>query len=211
MSFFQASRSISTITQTLDTSCNVVSNTCSALMSSYALDIRSPSYCSDDYNRQNPIVRQAHNGLLAYDVLYRASCEHAQPTASNNHSSAYCFANAVTNTSAPSDSYVYYLPLGIPLPAGTQPTCDQCLRSVMADFQAQAGNQSQPISLTYTQGAQLVNQQCGPNFVNQSAPSSGGGNSKNTSAADPIAMASKWLEIAALLAGAVQIFMWRYF
>lgn len=202
MSFFDASRSLPTIKQSLDASCNVITTTCSSLMAQYALSLRSPSYCSDDYNRQNPIVRQAYNGLLSYDVLYRASCEHAQPTASNNQSSAYCFANAVTNTSDPSDSYIYYLPLGIPLPAGTQPACDQCLKSVMADFQAQAGNQSQPISLTYTEGAQLVNQQCGPNFVNQSAPTSSGGNSKGTSAAAPNAVVSGWLGTAVVLIGA---------
>ena len=207
MSFFEASRSIATITQSIDASCNVVSDTCSALMSSYALNIRSPSACSDDYNRQNPIVRQAYNGLLAYDVLYRASCEHAQPTASNNQSSAYCFADAVTNTSAPSNSYIYYLPLGLPLPGGTQPTCDSCLKTVMADFQAQAGNQSQPISLTYTQGAQLVNQKCGPGFINQSAPSTAGGNSKSASGAGPMAMASEWVGTAALLIGAAHLFI----
>ena len=204
MSFFVASRSVPTITQTLDASCNVVSNTCSAIMSSYALDIRSPSYCSDDYNRQNPIVRQAYNGLVAYDVLYRASCEHAQPTASNNQSSDYCFADAVTNTSAPTDSYIYYLPLGIPLPAGTQPTCDHCLKTVMADFQAQAGNQSQPISLTYTQGALLVNQQCGPNFVNQSAPTTGG-SGKSASAASAVSVASGWLVATAVVIGTAQL------
>ena len=207
MSFFLASRSVATITQTLDASCNVVSNTCSALMSSYALELRSTSYCSDDYNRQNPIVRQAYNGLLAYDVLYRASCEHAQPTASNNQSSDYCFADAVTNSSAPTDSYIYYLPLGIPLPADSQPTCDKCLKNVMADFQTQAGNQSQPISLTYAQGAQVVNQQCGPNFVNQSAPTTGGGSGKSISTASPTATAPQWLGIAALVVGAAQLLL----
>ena len=205
MSFFVASRSVATITQTLTASCNVVSPACSALMSSYALDIRSPSYCSDDYNRQNPIVRQAYNGLLAYDVLYRASCLHAQPTAFNNQSSDYCFADAVTNTSAPTDSYVYYLPLGISLPAGTQPTCNQCLKDTMTVFESQAGNQSQPISLTYAEGAQLVNQQCGPNFVNQSIPNGAGGSSKSTSAASPVGVVSTWLGAAAVGVGAAQL------
>ena len=205
MSFFVASRSVATITQTLTASCNVISPACSALMSSYALNLRSPSYCSDDYNRQNPIVRQAYNGLLAYNVLYRASCLHAQPTAFNNQSSDYCFADAVTNASAPTDSYVYYLPLGIALPAGTQPTCDQCLKDTMAVLESQAGNQSQPISLTYAQGAQLINQQCGPSFVNQSVPNAGGGNGKSASAASSTIGVSGWLGAAAAVMGVAQL------
>ena len=175
-------------------------------MSSFAINLRAPSYCSDDYNRQNPIVRQAYNGLLAYDVLYRASCLHAQPTASNNQSSDYCFADAVTNTSAPTDNYIYYLPLGIPLPAGTQPTCDQCLKDTMGVFEAQAGNSSQPISFVYAQGAQLINQQCGPNFVNQSVPTGGGGN-KSTSAANPQTSVSEYLWTAAIVIGAAQLLL----
>ncbi len=176
-------------------------------MSSFAINIRSPSYCEDDFNRQNPIVRQAYNGLLAYDVLYRASCLHAQPTASNNESSDYCFADAVTNTSAPTDSYIYYLPLGIPLPAGTQPTCDQCLKDTMGVFETQAGNQSQPISFVYAQGAQLINQQCGPNFVNQSVPSGGGGSGKSSSAARSSTIASGWLRSTLVVVGVIWLLL----
>lgn len=205
MSFFDASRTVASMTTTLSASCNVVSPACSALMSSLALSLRSPSACSDDYQRQNPIVRQAYNGLLAYDLLYRASCLHSTPTGYNNQSSDYCFADAVTNTSSPSDSYVYYIALGIPLPAGTQPTCDQCLKDTMNVFNAQAGNKSQPISLTYTGAAQLVDLQCGPEFVNQSAPSSSG--SGSTSAGAPArGSSSLWLGLTAAVFGAVHLF-----
>ena len=201
MAFFDASRSVANITQVLSASCNVVSPACSALMSSYAINVRSPSYCSNDYNLQNPVVRQAYNGLLAYDVLYRASCLHAQPTASNNQSSDYCFADAVTNTTAPSDSYIYYLALGIAMPGGSQPTCNQCLKDTMGVLATQAGNQSQPVSYVYAQGAQLINQQCGPNYVDGSASSGNGASGKSTSAASLQARVSGWFGAATVLVG----------
>lgn len=153
-------------------------------MSSLALSIRSPSTCSDDFNQQNPMVRQAYNSLVAYDVMFRASCLKATPAPYNNRSSNYCFADAVTNTSSPTDSYVYYLPLGMSLAAGSQPTCSQCLQDTMRVFASQATNKTQPVSITYLNAAELVNRQCGPNFVNASMPagSTAGGSASSNAA-----------------------------
>ncbi|KAL9123650.1 MAG: hypothetical protein Q9217_006937 [Psora testacea] len=173
-SFFAASRSPSTLDPVLSASCGGEPPACSSLMTSYASTLRSNSACSDDYNRQNPLVRQAYNGLLSYDIVYRAICLKAQPSAQNNQSSDYCYTNAVTNMSSPTDSYVYYLPLGVDLPAGSMPTCSQCLKDTMDVFSATASNKTQPITLTYVNAAQMVNLQCGPNFVNQSIPGASG-------------------------------------
>lgn len=148
-------------------------------MSSFELQLRSQSNCGEDYSRQNPIVRQASNSLLAYDVLHRASCLHAQPSQFNNQSSDYCYADAVNNITNPSDSYIYYLPLGIDLPPGTTPSCSSCLQSTMNVFQSQAGNASQPISITYPKAASTINAVCGGSFVNQSLVAVGGGGNGN--------------------------------
>jgi hypothetical protein len=79
------------------------------------------------------------------------------------------YANAVTNTSATTDSYPYYLPLGVALPGGTRPTCNSCLQNAMAIFSSFAANTSQPISKTYNAAAQQVQVGCGPMFVNKTA------------------------------------------
>ena len=156
-------------------------------MSSYAVTLRSSTACQDDYNSENPEVRQAYAGLLAYDVSYNASCLKNSPVSGDpdkqQNNKNYCFANAVTNTSSPTDSYIYYLPLGTPLPSGSLPTCDFCLTTTMAVFANEAANKSQPLSLDYVQSATMVNQMCGPAFVNATIPSAGssgsGGGSKS--------------------------------
>ena len=203
MSFFTSSRTPDGLDPVLSASCNIVLSACSSLMSSYALTLRSNSGCSEDYNRQNPTVRQAYNGLLAYDILYRASCLKAQPSAQNNQSSDYCYSDAVTNTSSPTNSYVYYLPLGVNLPAGSMPTCSQCLKDTMAMFAATASNKTQPITLTYIDAARMVNLQCGPNFVNQSVP--GASSSSSGARATPSAMGLGWTGLIIAVVGVMQI------
>lgn len=214
MSFFDATRSLSTITAVLNASCSVFFPTCSSLMSSFALTLRSSSACQDDYNSENPQVRQAYGGLLAYDVSYNASCLKNAPVPGgapdpqqDNHN--YCFANAVTNTTSPTDSYIYYIPLGIPLPSGSLPTCDACLANTMAVYAAAAANRSQPLNLDYVDSATRVNEMCGPSFVNASIPdagsgSAGGGKKSAASRArgGDGAAAARWMGWAGWLVGA---------
>ena len=156
-----ASHSITRITQTLDATCNVDFSTCSSLMSSFANQLRDSENCGQDYTNENPIVRQAYDGFLAYSPLYQASCL-------KDSSGSYCYADAITNVSSPSDSYVYFLPLGISLPGGSRPTCSTCLKQTMAIFAQSAGNLSQPISIDYSSAATQIDAGCGPNFVNAS-------------------------------------------
>ncbi|MCJ1458711.1 hypothetical protein MMC28_009085 [Mycoblastus sanguinarius] len=202
LSFFQASRSVESITTTLNASCNIVFPVCSSLMSSFARTMVTDTACGEDFKRQNPIVRQAYNGFLAYDVLYNASCTHSTPSPANNNSANYCFADAVTNTSSPTDSYVYYLPLGVQLPAGTMPTCDTCLQNIMSMFAKVASNKSQPLNLDYMSAATLINEGCGPNFVNANVPNASGKSSSSVAAkSGPVG----WLSTFAVLVGVAQV------
>ncbi|CAK3893508.1 Hypothetical predicted protein [Lecanosticta acicola] len=156
--FFEASRSLLSVTQTLDATCNVNFGQCSALMSTLAQQVLLPTTCGEDLQMLNPLVTQARNGFLAYASLYHAGCL----TDSDGN---YCYANAVTNVSAPTSSYIYYLPLGVQLPGGARPACNECLRNTMAIFADQAANSSQPLSKDYTSAAQQVQMNCGPTFV----------------------------------------------
>lgn len=153
-------------------------------MSNLAVDIQKDENCGADFQMGNPQVTQAYTGLLAYQPSYHAGC------LTDSHGN-YCFANAVTNASAPSSSYIYYLPLGVSLPGGTQPTCDTCLQNTMRTFAAYATNSSQPLSADYSAAAEQVDMICGPRFAESAvqtgaAPSiyaAGGGLSIVTAAA----------------------------
>ena len=182
-------------------------------MSSFAQTLRSSTACQDDYNSENPQVRQAYAGLLAYDVSYNASCLKNSPTAGSldkqQDNDNFCFANAVTNKTSPTDSYIYYLPLGISLPSGSIPTCDSCLTSTMAIYANAAANKSQPLNLDYVNSATMVNEMCGPAFVNASIPSasssSGGAGGKKSAAARLGSADAAWTGWLGALVGAAAL------
>lgn len=161
-SFFQASRSYVRITQTLEATCAANLNTCTSVMGGLARELVSVGNCATDYTNDNPQVLQAYNGLVAYEPIYQASCL-------KDKEGSFCYANAVTNTSATQDSYPYYLPLGQPLEPGARPTCNTCLQNAMAIFSSFAGNATQPISKTYNAAAAQIQISCGPSFVNKTA------------------------------------------
>lgn len=120
--FFDASKSYLRITQTLDATCGVNASQCKHTMDSYARELQLATACKTDLDNDTPLVIQALNGLIAYPVAYSASCLRDQE-------GSYCFANAVSNTSSPTDSYPYYLPVGQELPAGSRPTCNSVSRA----------------------------------------------------------------------------------
>ncbi|KAL8902364.1 MAG: hypothetical protein Q9207_004748, partial [Kuettlingeria erythrocarpa] len=166
MSFFSATKSFSAVSSTLDATCAVDDGSaCTTLLSSLASELRQDSRCGSDYRRQQPLVIAAYNGLVAYDPIYRAGCE-------KDDKGNYCFANAITNMTSPSDSYPYYLPLGIALPGGSQPTCSDCLKRTMDIFNRAANDEKSlaPLSEDYPNAAQIINVGCGPAFANQTVP-----------------------------------------
>jgi len=153
--------------RTLDATCHVPSySSCSNLMYSLANQLSSGA-CKNDLSLQNPVVTQAYNGLIAYDTLYAASCLTSSTTGN------YCYADAVSNSSAPTSSYIYYLPLGMSLPGGARPACTECLKDTMSIF-ATAANNNRPNGFrnNYAQAAQVVDLTCGPSFVEAGGVSS---------------------------------------
>lgn len=161
-SFFQVEKSLVRVTQTLDYSCAANVTECSNLMSAFASNLTTSDACASDLSSENPLVQQAHLGLLAYKPLYSASCLRDPAT------SAYCFAEAITNASNSADSYIYFLPLNISLVGGSQPTCDTCLKNTMAIFEAATADRSSALASDYVSAATQVNVNCGPTFVNAS-------------------------------------------
>lgn len=66
---------------------------------------------------------------------------------------------------------MYYLPLGVPLPAGTvtQSGCTACLRATMEGFRGFKGGKAQPLGATYDAAATMVGNVCGAAWLNQSS------------------------------------------
>ncbi|KAF2142050.1 uncharacterized protein K452DRAFT_326585 [Aplosporella prunicola CBS 121167] len=166
--FFQATKSLLRITQVLDASCSADLPQCTALMDHYATELVKDAHCGADYRARNPIVMQAYDGFVAYVPSYQAGCL-------RDSSGSYCFANAITNSSSPTNSYPYYLPLGVPLPGGSRPTCNSCLQNTMNAYWTHASNSTQPISQTYSDSASQIAMQCGPDFINRTVAASTNG------------------------------------
>ncbi|KIM95100.1 hypothetical protein OIDMADRAFT_172233 [Oidiodendron maius Zn] len=159
-SFFQAEKSVLSISQTLDATCAANVNTCTDYMNGLSGNLTKA--CTSDITAKNPAILQAQLGLNAYKTLYTASCLR------NPSTSAYCFADAITNASSPSDSYIYYLPLNVSFPGGSAPTCSTCLVNTMAVLEEATSDRNSPIASDYADAAQQINLHCGPGFVNTS-------------------------------------------
>lgn len=135
---------------------------CKATLDGFAKGLISMDACKTDYDNDNPMVLQAYNGLVAYTPAYQASCL-------RDDEGKYCFANAVSNTTSPTDAYPYYLPIGQEMPGGSRPTCNSCLQQAMGVYSHYANNATQPLSKTYVTAANQMSIACGSRFVNVTA------------------------------------------
>jgi len=131
-------------------------------MAQFATNITTTDNCKADLQAENPLIAYANLGLMSYDPLYRASC------LKNPSTTAYCFADAITNASNSADGYIYFLPLNTSLVGGSQPTCSSCLKQTMAVFEAATSNRNSALAFDYVSAAMQVNVNCGPSFVNSS-------------------------------------------
>ncbi|KAL1970486.1 hypothetical protein VTN77DRAFT_4130 [Rasamsonia byssochlamydoides] len=161
-SFFQALHSAVSLDQIVETSCSANLSTCSAYMSKLASDLINKDACGQDYSLGNPLVVQAYTGMLAYEPIYHATCL-KDPSTEN-----FCFTEAAMNETNVTDYYVYFLPLGMPLPGSSRPTCNECLQATMEVFMQRALIKGQPLTQTYIPAAEQINLGCGPDFVNAS-------------------------------------------
>lgn len=164
-SFFEAEKSLVSITQVLDASCAANSTSCQSYLTELATNLTKSENCADDYALGNSVVVQAYEGLMAYQPIYSAACLKDPDT------SAYCFANAITNLTTPSNVYFYYLPLNNSLPGSSIPSCNLCTQQTMGIYQSASADRKSFIAYQYLQAATQVNTICGPDFVNDTLPS----------------------------------------
>ncbi|KAF4814648.1 hypothetical protein CGCSCA5_v007648 [Colletotrichum siamense] len=159
-SFFEAEKKLLSIVKVLDATCSADVDFCTTYLNGVASNLTLAANCGSDYEAGNPIVMQAYLGMKSYEMLYKATC------LTDPDTSMYCFANAVTNLTTPSNVYFYYLPLNMTLPGSANPTCGSCLRRTMEIYQTYTSNRKLPISYTYEDAASQVNTICGPEYVN---------------------------------------------
>ena len=168
-------------------------------MADLAREIQSSDACGDDLELRNPVVLQAYAGFVAYEPLYHAGCLKNVPQGD------YCYASAVTNATSPTSSYIYYLPLGMALPGGTQPTCSACLKNTMAVFAEAATNASQPLSVDYGPAAQQIDMTCGPTFVEAVSTEASSAAAKGPMRTDLSLLSITALTVVVLLMNSVSI------
>ncbi|KAF9872935.1 C6 transcription factor [Colletotrichum karsti] len=159
-SFFEAEKQLLSIVKVLDATCSADVAFCTSYLNGVAGNLTMDANCGSDYDSGNPIVMQAYLGLKSYEMLYKATC------LTDPDTSMYCFANAVTNLTTPSNVYFYYLPLNMTLPGSANPTCGSCLKRTMEIYQTFTANRRLAISSTYVDAAKQVNTICGPEYVN---------------------------------------------
>jgi hypothetical protein len=164
MGFFNARKSLVATTRVLDATCDADLETCSQFMSAAAANLTAEENCGEEFETGLAKITEAYRGLMAYETLYTVSCLQDPDT------NGYCFANAVTNTSIPSDANLYFLPYNLNLPGSSSPTCNWCNQETMALFHAASADRDQLISNTYESAARQVNNICGPEFVNETLP-----------------------------------------
>ncbi|KAJ5115450.1 hypothetical protein NUU61_001209 [Penicillium alfredii] len=158
-SFFHSLSSAASTTRVLDTACSKTVSECAPAMSSIASQLLQDDTCGPDYHSKNGVVKGAYRALVAYEPLYHASCLTSPTT------KAYCFVDAVTNSTAEDDYNVYFMPLGSSLGSSAKPTCNKCLQATMGVFAHWAAVDNQPLDNTYMPSAKAVNEHCGDDFV----------------------------------------------
>ncbi|KAJ2901033.1 uncharacterized protein MKZ38_002159 [Zalerion maritima] len=163
-SFFEAEKSAVAMTQILQVSCNASVSECTLYLEGLAEQLIEDGVCLEDYEMENQVVVQAYNGLRAYQELYSVSC------LKDPDKGGYCFTNAVTNYTTPSDTYLYLLPLNLSLPGSASPSCSWCVENTMDIYQSATADRTLPLADLYEDAAILINNVCGPDFVNETLP-----------------------------------------
>ncbi|PNY25534.1 Uncharacterized protein TCAP_04521 [Tolypocladium capitatum] len=184
---FDAEKNLLSIVRVLDATCKADVASCADFFSKAAQNLTTDANCKAEIDQSQPLVLQAWRGLESYKTLYSATC--LQDPSTN----MYCFANAVTNLTTPSDSYLYFMPYGLALPGASTPTCNWCTQNTMAIYHAASADRRQLVSSKYEDAARQVNTICGPGFVNATLPQA-------VAAACAVVMPSRVVTLAAMAA-----------
>ncbi|KAL1710225.1 hypothetical protein EV121DRAFT_251988 [Schizophyllum commune] len=149
--------------------CNtpVDADACSANMAWFAGELQTA--CAADLKDGNTRVTETLTAIRAYDVMRKAACLVDESTG------AYCFVKAVAGTDS-ADKYTYNLPLGLPIPSTTAPSCSSCAQDVFQIYADALQNSSATLDglqLTYEDAVETTNQKCGQSYATAIVKSNG--------------------------------------
>ncbi|KAF8903279.1 hypothetical protein CPB84DRAFT_1814674 [Gymnopilus junonius] len=135
----------------------------SLLLGSSSMFIDLQTACADELKGLNTMAVSTLMALNAFQVMHDVACS-IDPT-----TNSYCYLDAVHNAN-PSDSYYYQLPLGIPLPNSSVPTCSPCSKGAMNIYASALENTTAASLLTglqstYEPSAKLSVQFCGAGWA----------------------------------------------
>lgn len=190
-SFFHTLTSAVATSHVLDVACSQSVTKCALTMTTLAKEMLHDKNCGQDYNANNSVVQSVYQELIAYEPMYRASC------LTNPDTKDYCFVDAVTNTTAPNDYNVYFMPVGSTLTPSGKLTCNECLQATMKIFAQWASTDGQSLDTTYLPSAKVVNGYCGSNFANTNVTV---GSSKVTAGAGQVMQSPNFRLITSLFA-----------
>jgi len=162
-SFMNAQTNLTLMNALIWETCNtpMSNDQCQSNMASFTSSLHTA--CSQELNNQNLLVVNSLIALQAFQVMYESAC------LINPITNAYCFLSAVQNSN-PSDLYFYSLPLGIPLPKTSTPSCSACSKTLMGIYATTLQVPSQAKLLTalksaYIVSAEIAAQFCGAGFA----------------------------------------------
>ncbi|KAK8048437.1 hypothetical protein PG994_010167 [Apiospora phragmitis] len=145
--FFDAQKSLVSLTQVLDASCKADVKMCTSWLADLTDQFQQDGNCGPELASGNTVVQKAYQGLKAYQPLYSATC------LKEPESQAYCYATAATDTKDFSSVY----PL-LPTPEQEH-----------AGF-GHARLRLSSIAATYESGSTVMNRVCGAEYVNSTLP-----------------------------------------
>ncbi|OAA38043.1 hypothetical protein NOR_06788 [Metarhizium rileyi] len=168
-SFFEAQKELVSLVKVLDAACGAEVTRCTSYMRKAAQRLTTDGNCKLEFENNQTQVVEAWQGLRTYNILYSATC------LQNPSSNSYCFANAFTNLTSPSDAYLYFLPYGSPLPSASTSSCGWCVQNTMSLYHSASANRGQLIASIYEDAANQINSLCGPDFANSTLPAAENG------------------------------------
>lgn len=162
-------------------SCAVDFDQCELVMDSLLATLKKE--CKNDLkSSQSSIVQDAQADFIAYSAVYKATCAKADvDNATASTVGEYCYTEALfsNSTSAPYDSFLYLLPLGVSFPntsttsntsssasssASMGPSCSSCNKNLLQLYHNLTDHDSF-IRDTYSSAASVLDSSCGADFV----------------------------------------------
>jgi hypothetical protein len=161
--FINAQTNLTLMNSIIWGTCNTTTSNAQCVLNMGWFAMALQTQCSQELTQLNAMATSTLTALQAFEVMHDVAC------LSDSTSNTYCFIDAVQDPN-PSDSYYYQLPLGIPLPSSTTPSCSSCNKKTMSIYANALQNttlapQLAALKKSYDPSAAISVQLCGASFA----------------------------------------------